>query len=194
MFGETIANPALSVLDIEKVCRMRLTAHGVPLDRGQYLCHAGTIAAPIEFGADIVTHSTTKYMDGHGAGVGGCHRGFRTNLTGLAYAGQVPGAVCTPDESYHGITYAEKFGLAGAFITKATAQLMRDFGSIQSPQHAFLLNLGLESLHVRMKRHCGKWPRLWPSSCSGHERGGVGQVLQAWWATDDHALAEKVSA
>lgn len=106
---------------------------------------------PIEFGADIVTHSTTKYMDGHGAGVGGCIVDSG-KFDWTEYPDKFPG-LCEPDDSYHGITYAEKFGLAGAYITKATAQLMRDFGSIQSPQNAFLLNLGLESLHVRIKRH-----------------------------------------
>ena len=107
---------------------------------------------PIEWGADIVTHSTTKYMDGHGAAVGGCIVDSG-NFDWLAHADKFPG-LCTPDDSYHGITYAEKFGQGGAFITKATAQLMRDFGSTQSPQSAFLLNLGLESLHVRIPRHC----------------------------------------
>jgi len=109
------------------------------------------LCRPIEWGADIVTHSTTKYMDGHGSAVGGCIvDSGRFDWT--KYADKFPG-LCTPDESYHGVTYTERFGLEGAFITKATAQLMRDFGSIQSPQNAFLLNLGLESLHVRMKRH-----------------------------------------
>ncbi|MBR3099573.1 MAG: PLP-dependent transferase [Clostridia bacterium] len=150
VFGETIANPALTVLDIEQFAKAA-HAHGVPL------IIDNTFATPIncrpfEWGADIVTHSTTKYMDGHGAGVGGCivdSGKFDWNK----YADKFPG-LTTPDDSYHGITYTERFGLAGAFITKATAQLMRDFGSIQSPQNAFLLNLGLESLHVRMKRHC----------------------------------------
>jgi len=107
---------------------------------------------PFEWGCDIVTHSTTKYMDGHGAAVGGCIVDSG-KFDWMAHAEKYPG-LCTPDDSYHGITYVEKFGLGGAFITKATAQLMRDFGSIQSPQNAFLLNLGLESLHVRMPRHC----------------------------------------
>ena len=107
---------------------------------------------PIEFGADIVTHSTTKYMDGHGAAVGGAIVDAG-KFDWMAHADKFPG-LTTPDESYHGITYAEKFGLGGAFITKCTSQLMRDFGSIQAPQNAFILNLGLESLHVRMKRHC----------------------------------------
>ena len=150
MFGETIANPALTVLDIEKFARCA-HAHGVPL------IVDNTFATPVncrpfEWGADIVTHSTTKYMDGHGAAVGGAIVDSG-NFDWMAHADKYPG-LCTPDDSYHGITYAEKFGKEGAFITKCTAQLMRDFGSIQSPQNAFLLNLGLESLHVRMKRHC----------------------------------------
>ncbi|MGN1001752.1 MAG: PLP-dependent transferase, partial [Oscillospiraceae bacterium] len=104
------------------------------------------------WGADIVTHSTTKYMDGHGVSVGGCIVDSG-KFDWTAYPERFPG-LCTPDDSYHGVTYTQRFGLAGAFITKATAQLMRDFGSIQSPQHAFYLNMGLESLHVRMARHC----------------------------------------
>ncbi len=150
VFGETIANPALTVLDIEKFAKAA-HAHGVPL------IVDNTFATPVncrpfEFGADIVTHSTTKYMDGHGAAVGGCIVDSG-KFDWLAHADKFPG-LCTPDDSYHGITYATKFGLGGAFITKATAQLMRDFGSTQSPQSAFYLNLGLESLHVRMERHC----------------------------------------
>ena len=150
VFGETIANPALIVLDIEKFARAA-HAHGVPL------IIDNTFATPIncrpfEWGADIVTHSTTKYMDGHGAAVGGCIVDSG-KFDWTKYPDKFPG-LCTPDESYHGVTYTERFGLGGAYITKATAQLMRDFGSIQSPQNAFLLGLGLESLHVRMKRHC----------------------------------------
>lgn len=150
VFGETIANPALTVLDIEKFAKAA-HAHGVPL------IIDNTFATPIncrpfEFGADIVTHSTTKYMDGHGAAVGGCIVDSG-KFDWMAHKDKFPG-LCTPDESYHGITYAEKFGNEGAFITKATAQLMRDFGSTPSPQSAFILNLGLESLHVRIKRHC----------------------------------------
>ena len=150
VFGETIANPALTVLDIERFAAAA-HAHGVPL------IVDNTFATPVncrpfEWGADIVTHSTTKYMDGHGAAVGGCIVDSG-KFDWMAHAEKFPG-LCTPDESYHGITYAEKFGKEGAFITKATAQLMRDFGCIQSPQNAFILNLGLESLHVRMKRHC----------------------------------------
>lgn len=150
VFGETIANPALKVLDIEKFAKAA-HAHGVPL------IIDNTFATPVncrpfEWGADIVTHSTTKYMDGHGAAVGGCIVDSG-KFDWLAHADKYPG-LCTPDESYHGVVYAKDFGLGGAYITKATAQLMRDFGSIQSPQDAFLLNLGLESLHVRVERHC----------------------------------------
>lgn len=150
MFGETIANPALTVLDIELFAKVA-HAHGVPL------IVDNTFATPIncrpfEWGADIVTHSTTKYMDGHGACVGGAIVDSG-KFDWMAHKDKFPG-LTTPDESYHGITYAEKFGQGGAFITKCTAQLMRDFGSTQSPQSAFMLNLGLESLHVRMPRHC----------------------------------------
>ena len=150
VFGETIANPALSVLDIERFANAA-HAHGVPLIIDNTFA-TPINCRPIEWGADIVTHSTTKYMDGHGAAVGGCIVDSGT-FDWLAHADKFPG-LCTPDDSYHGITYAEKFGQGGAFITKATAQLMRDFGSTQSPQSAFLLNLGLESLHVRIPRHC----------------------------------------
>lgn len=150
VFGETIANPALSVLDIERFANAA-HAHGVPLIIDNTFA-TPINCRPIEWGADIVTHSTTKYMDGHGAAVGGCIVDSG-NFDWLAHADKFPG-LCTPDDSYHGITYAEKFGQGGAFITKATAQLMRDFGSTQSPQSAFLLNLGLESLHVRIPRHC----------------------------------------
>ena len=150
VFGETIANPALTVLDIERFANAA-HAHGVPL------IIDNTFATPVncrpfEWGADIVTHSTTKYMDGHGAGVGGCIVDSG-KFDWTKYPDKFPG-LCTPDDSYHGVTYTERFGLAGAYITKATAQLMRDFGSIQSPQNAFILNLGLESLHLRMKKHC----------------------------------------
>ena len=150
VFGETIANPALTILDIEKFANAA-HAHGVPL------IVDNTFATPIncrpfEHGADIVTHSTTKYMDGHGVAVGGCIVDSG-KFDWKANAEKFPG-LCTPDESYHGITYVDKFGLEGAYITKATAQLMRDFGCTQSPQSAFYLNLGLESLHVRVPRHC----------------------------------------
>ena len=149
VFGETIANPALTVFDIERWAKI---AHknGVPLIIDNTF-PTPINCRPIEWGADIVVHSTTKYMDGHGVAVGGAIiDGGKFDW--MAHADKFPG-LCTPDDSYHGITYAEKFGNAGAFITKCTAQLMRDFGSIQSPQNAFYLNLGLESLHVRMPRH-----------------------------------------
>lgn len=150
VFGETIANPALTVLDIEKFAAAA-HSHGVPL------IIDNTFATPVncrpfEWGADIVTHSTTKYMDGHGAAVGGCIVDSG-KFDWTKYPDKFPG-LCTPDESYHGVTYTERFGIGGAYITKATVQLMRDLGSIQAPQNAFLLNLGLESLHVRMRRHC----------------------------------------
>ena len=150
VFGETIANPALTVLDIEKFAAAA-HSHGVPL------IIDNTFATPVncrpfEWGADIVTHSTTKYMDGHGAAVGGCIVDSG-KFDWTKYPDKFPG-LCTPDESYHGVTYTERFGVGGAYITKATVQLMRDLGSIQAPQNAFLLNLGLESLHVRMRRHC----------------------------------------
>lgn len=150
VFGETIANPALRMIDIELFAKVA-HRHGVPLIVDNTFA-TPINCRPIEWGADIVTHSTTKYMDGHGAAVGGAIvDGGKFDW--MAHADKFPG-LCTPDDSYHGITYAEKFGMGGAFITKCTAQLMRDFGSIQSPQNAFLLNLGLESLHVRMQRHC----------------------------------------
>ena len=150
VFGETIANPALAVLDIEKFAEAA-HAHGVPLIVDNTF-PTPVNCRPFEWGADIVTHSTTKYMDGHGAGVGGCIVDSG-KFDWMAHADKFPG-LTTPDESYHGVTYAERFGNEGAFITKATAQLMRDFGSIQSPQNAFLRNMGLESLHVRMAQHC----------------------------------------
>ena len=149
VFGETIANPALTVLDIEKFASAA-HAHGVPLIVDNTVA-TPVLCRPFEFGCDIVTHSTTKYMDGHGSAVGGVIVDSG-NFDWTAYADKFPG-LCTPDDSYHGITYTERFG-KGAYITKATAQLMRDFGSTASPQSAFLLNLGLESLHVRMERHC----------------------------------------
>ncbi|MBQ1628963.1 MAG: O-acetylhomoserine aminocarboxypropyltransferase/cysteine synthase [Treponema sp.] len=149
MFGETIANPALTVLDIEKFARVA-HKHNVPLVIDNTF-PTPINCRPIEWGADIVTHATTKYMDGHGACVGGCIVDSG-KFDWMAHKDMFPG-LTTPDDSYHGITYAERFGKEGAFITKATAQLMRDFGCIQSPQHAFILNLGLESLHVRMPRH-----------------------------------------
>ena len=185
VFGETIANPALRVLDIERFAKAA-HAHGVPL------IVDNTFATPIncrpfEWGADIVTHSTTKYMDGHGAAVGGCIVDSG-KFDWMAHADRYPG-LCTPDDSYHGITYAERFGKEGAFITKATAQLMRDFGSIQSPQHAFILNLGLESLHVRMKRHCENAQAI-AEYLQSHEK--ITWVRYCGLKEDpDHALAEK---
>lgn len=149
VFAETIANPALVVLDIEKFARLAHT-HGVPLIIDNTFA-TPVNCRPIEWGADIVTHSTTKYMDGHAMSVGGCIVDSG-NFDWEAYADKFPG-LTTPDESYHGIIYTKRFG-KGAFITKATAQLMRDLGAIQSPQNAFLLNAGLESLHLRMPRHC----------------------------------------
>ncbi|TJW10622.1 O-acetylhomoserine aminocarboxypropyltransferase/cysteine synthase family protein [Parvibacter caecicola] len=149
VFGETIANPALAVLDIERFAAAA-HAHGVPLIVDNTF-PTPVLCRPLEWGADIVTHSTTKYMDGHAASVGGAIvDGGKFDWT--AYPEKFPG-LCLPDESYHGVVYTERFGLEGAFITKATAQLMRDLGSIQSPQNAFLINLGLESLHLRMARH-----------------------------------------
>ena len=150
VFGETIANPALAVLDIERFAAAA-HAHGVPLIVDNTF-PTPVNCRPIEWGANIVTHSTTKYMDGHGAAVGGAIVDAGT-FDWNAHADKFPG-LTTPDVSYHGVVYTERFGLEGAFITKATAQLMRDFGCIQSPQNAFLLNLGLESLHVRMLQHC----------------------------------------
>ena len=149
MFGETIANPALTVLDIELFARVA-HAHNVPLIVDNTF-PTPVNCRPIEWGADIVTHSTTKYMDGHGAAVGGAIVDAG-RFDWMAHADKFPG-LCTPDDSYHGIIYAEKFGKEGAFITKCTVQLMRDLGSIPSPNSAFLLNLGLESLHVRMPKH-----------------------------------------
>jgi len=149
VFGETLANPGVRVLDIEKFARIA-HSHGVPLIVDNTF-PTPINCRPIEFGADIVTHSTTKYMDGHGVQVGGAIVDSG-NFDWEAHADKFPG-LCTPDESYHGLTYTKKFGKL-AFITKATSQLMRDFGCIQSPQNAFYLNLGLQSLHVRVKRHC----------------------------------------
>ena len=185
VFGETIANPALNVLDIERFAEMA-HKHGVPLIIDNTF-PTPVNCRPFEWGADIVTHSTTKYMDGHGSAVGGVIVDSG-KFDWLKYADKYPG-LCTPDDSYHGITYAEKFGLGGAYITKATAQLMRDLGVTPAPMSAYILNLGLESLHVRMKRHC--------------ENGlAVARYLEAndkiaWVnypgleSNKDHALAEK---
>jgi len=150
VFGETIANPALIVFDIERFAKAA-HAHGVPLIIDNTFA-TPINCRPIEWGADIVIHSTTKYMDGHDVAVGGAIVDSG-RFDWMAHADKFPG-LTTPDESYHGITYAEKFGMEGAFITKCTAQLMRDLGAIQSPQNAFYLNMGLESLAVRMERHC----------------------------------------
>ena len=150
LFGETISNPSLEVLDIEKFARIA-HSHGVPLIVDNTF-PTPINCRPFEWGADIIVHSTTKYMDGHAAYLGGVivdHGQFDW----MAHADKFPG-LTTPDESYHGVTYAEKFGREGAFITKATAQLMRDLGPMQNPQAAFFLNSSLESLHVRMPRHC----------------------------------------
>ena len=149
VFGETITNPTVTVLDIEKFARLA-HSHGVPLIVDNTFA-TPVNCRPIEWGADIVTHSTTKYMDGHAISVGGAIIDSG-NFDWMAHADKYPG-LTTPDESYHGLVYAEKFGKLG-YITKATSQLMRDLGSIQSPQNAFYLNNGLESLHVRMQRHC----------------------------------------
>lgn len=184
IFGETLSNPACRVLDIERFARLA-HSHGLPL------VVDNTFATPINcrplaWGADIVTHSTTKYMDGHAAHVGGC----------LVDGGSFPwgdyperfSGLCTPDESYHGLVYTEAFGSA-AFLVKATAQLMRDLGSAQSPQHAFLLNLGLESLHLRMPRHCENAQRV-AEYLEQHER--VAWVSYPGLPSDpDHALAQK---
>lgn len=165
VFGETIANPALTVLDIEKFAKAA-HAHGVPL------IVDNTFATPIncrpfEWGADIVTHSTTKYIDGHASTVGGCIVDSG-NFDWTAHADKFPG-LTTPDDSYHGVTYTERFGQGGAFITKCTAQLMRDFGCTQSPQSAFILNLGLESLPFRMKQHCANAQQI-AEYLNGHEK------------------------
>ena len=165
VFGETIANPALKVLDIEKFARAA-HAHGVPLIVDNTFA-TPVNCRPLEWGADIVTHSTTKYMDGHASAIGGCIvDGGRFDWT--AYADKFPG-LTTPDDSYHGVTYTERFGLGGAFITKCTAQLMRDFGCVQSPQVAYILNLGLESLPFRMKQHCANAQAI-AEYLKGHEK------------------------
>ncbi len=165
LFGETIANPALTVLDIEKFAKAA-HAHGVPLIVDNTFA-TPVNCRPIEWGADIVTHSTTKYMDGHASAVGGAIVDSG-KFDWTKYPDKFPG-LCTPDESYHGVTYTQRFGLAGAFITKCTAQLMRDLGCIQSPQSAFILNLGLESLPFRMKQHCSNAQQI-AEFLSGHEK------------------------
>ena len=165
VFGETIANPALTVLDIEKFARAA-HAHGVPLIVDNTFA-TPVNCRPIEWGADIVTHSTTKYMDGHASAVGGCIVDSG-KFDWTAHADKFPG-LTTPDDSYHGVTYTERFGIGGAFITKCTAQLMRDFGCGQSPQSAFILNLGLESLPFRMKQHCANAQAI-AEYLKGHEK------------------------
>jgi len=185
VFGETIANPSLTVLDIQRFADAA-HAHGVPLVVDNTF-PTPVNCRPFEWGADIVTHSTTKYMDGHGAGVGGCIVDSG-KFDWTAQADRFPG-LTTPDESYHGITYVDRFGLEGAYITKATAQLMRDFGSIQSPQNAFILNLGLESLHVRMARHCANGQAV-AEHVAAHPN--VAWVRYPGLETDPyHALARK---
>ncbi|MBQ4566057.1 MAG: PLP-dependent transferase [Oscillospiraceae bacterium] len=165
VFGETIANPALSVLDIEKFAKAA-HSHGVPLIIDNTFA-TPVNCRPLEWGADIVTHSTTKYLDGHGAALGGCIiDGGKFDWA--KYPDKFPG-LCTPDDSYHGVVYVERFGLAGAYITKATAQLMRDFGAVQSPQNAFYLNLGLESLPLRMRQHCATAQKI-AEYLQGHEK------------------------
>jgi O-acetylhomoserine (thiol)-lyase len=185
VFGETIANPALTVLDIEMFAKAA-HEHGVPFIIDNTFA-TPVNCRPIEWGADIVTHSTTKYMDGHGAALGGAIVDAG-RFDWMAHRDKFPG-LCQPDESYHGITYAERFGKEGAFITKATAQLMRDFGSAQSPQSAFLLNLGLESLHVRVARHCENGQAV-AEFLSRHEK--VARVHYCGLPGDPyHALAMK---
>lgn len=184
LFGETISNPGCKVLDIEKFARI---AHlnGVPL------IVDNTFATPIncrpfEWGCDIVTHSTTKYMDGHATQVGGCVVDSG-NFDWMAHADKFPG-LCTPDESYHGLTYAKAFGKMG-YTTKLVAQLMRDLGSIPGPQNAFLLNLGLETLAVRMERHCRNAEKV---AQFLHDDPRVAWIDYPGLADDkSHVLAEK---
>ncbi|NLI54577.1 MAG: O-acetylhomoserine aminocarboxypropyltransferase/cysteine synthase [Clostridiales bacterium] len=184
LFGETITNPTVSVLDIEKFSRLA-HAHGVPL------IIDNTFATPVncrpfEWGADIVTHSTTKYMDGHAVGVGGCIVDSG-NFDWMRHPDRFPG-LTTPDESYHGIVYAERFGRR-AYITKATSQLMRDFGATQSPQNAFYLGLGLETLALRMQRHCANALQV-ANYLSAHSK--VAWVHYPELEGDEfHALAQK---
>ena len=170
LFGETLTNPTVNVLDFDKFAKLAHN-HGVPL------IIDNTFATPVncrpfEFGADIVVHSTTKYMDGHAATVGGVIVDSG-NFDWMAHADKYPG-LCTPDESYHGIVYAEKFG-KNAYISKAVAHLMRDFGAVQSPQNAFYLNLGLESLYVRMKQHCESAYKV-ASFLKQHEKVAWGKI------------------
>lgn len=184
VFGETITNPTVSVFDIEKFAKLA-HKHGVPL------IVDNTFATPVNcqpfrWGADIVTHSTTKYMDGHAVGVGGCIVDSG-NFDWMAHKDKYPG-LTTPDESYHGIIYAERFG-KGAYITKATSQLMRDLGAIQSPQNAFYLNMGLETLPLRMRQHCSNALAV-AKYLEGHEK--VAWVCYPDLERDEyHALAKK---
>lgn len=184
IFGETITNPTVNIFDIEKFANIAHNA-GIPL------IIDNTFATPIncrpfEWGADIVTHSTTKYIDGHGISVGGCIVDSG-NFDWDKYSDKFPG-LTTPDESYHGVTYTERFG-KGAYITKATAQLMRDLGSIQSPQNAFYINNGLETLHLRMKQHCENAQKI-AEFLSAHEK--VAWVNYPGLEGDKyHALAQK---
>lgn len=185
LFGETVANPALTVLDLELYARVA-HAHGVPLIIDNTF-PTPINCRPIEWGADIVTHSTTKYMDGHGVAVGGVIVDSG-KFDWTKYPDKFPG-LCTPDESYHGVTYTQRFGLEGAFITKCTAQLMRDLGSIQSPQSAFYLNLGLESLPFRMRQHCANGQKV-AEFLYHHEK--VAWVKYSGLPSDkDYALAQK---
>ncbi len=185
LFGETIANPALTVLDIEKFAKVA-HANGVPLVVDNTFA-TPINCRPIEWGADIVIHSTTKYMDGHGSAVGGCIVDSG-KFDWTKYPDKFPG-LCTPDDSYHGVTYTERFGLEGAFITKCTAQLMRDLGSVQSPQSAYYLNLGLESLPLRMRQHCANGQAI-AEYLQSNEK--VAWVKYCGLPTDKHyALAQK---
>ena len=185
LFGETIANPALTVLDIEKFARAA-HAHGVPLIVDNTFA-TPALCRPFEWGADIVTHSTTKYLDGHAAAVGGAIVDSG-RFDWEAHADKYPG-LTTPDESYHGVTYTKKFGQGGAYITKATAQLMRDFGSTPAPMNAWLLGMGIETLPLRMARHCSNAQGV-AEYLRGHEK--VAWVRYAGLPGDKyHALAQK---
>lgn len=185
VYGETVANPALSVFDIERWAKAA-HQHGVPLIMDNTF-PTPVNCRPFEWGADIVIHSTTKYMDGHGAALGGCIVDSG-KFDWDAYADKFPG-LTQPDDSYHGVTYTERFGLAGAYITKAAVQLMRDLGAVQSPQNAFILNLGLESLHLRMKQHCANGQAV-AELLAGHPK--VLQVKYCGLPSDPyHELAKK---
>ena len=185
VFGETLANPALIVLDIEKFAQAA-HAHGVPLIVDNTF-PTPINCQPFRFGADIVTHSTTKYMDGHANCVGGAIVDSG-KFDWTRYPDKFPG-LCTPDESYHGVTYTERFGLEGAFITKATVQLMRDFGASPAPMNAYLLNVGLETLHLRMPQHCANAQQI-AQYLEKHPK--VAWVSYPGLAGDkNHALAQK---